>query len=1019
MLNNSINYSNLISAGAVTSSLNNNYLFTIGIPNEQYGGDYRPVVVKWSDILNSIPLPVVPQFDYYYAGNTGTSKNIDWSDGVVQEVNLDNDPTITFSNGELGKIQTLLLRQGLPGQRVITWSSDFVWNNNDPLVLSTLPAGGNIDTTFQVGTGFEGTIPAASSWVLNLAQQPDNKVLVAGRFVKYNGVSSNYIARLNTDGSLDNSFNIGTGFDSDTQTVTLQSDGKILVGGWFSSYNGVSKNYIVRLNSDGTLDNTFNIGTGFNSGVDKILVQPDGKILVSGYFTTYDSVVSNRIIRLNPDGSIDATNSTSFSSNIQTLELQPDGKIVIGGWFSGGIRRLNSDLSNDATFNIGTGFNSSCLTILIQTDGKILAGGNFSSYNGSGNIYNRIIRLNTDGSVDSTFNSGTGFNSYVTVIKVDSDGKIIVGGGFGSYNGGLVSSLIKLNFDGSVNTTFVAKSFSSNVDTLIFTPDNNYLVGGNFNTYDGLSSNGIVSINALPVPVFNIVYIVYNGVNYVGLKSNDVYTTSGTYSAGTLSLNSSNGSSVSITGFAKYNYINGGSSSLNTINWINGQTQELSFTNTNSTIAFTNGYTGEKFRLLLNPVSEGVSTITWPENVLWSNNSPLVLPSVVSSPNIDSTFTIGTGFNSNPRNIDIQSDGKIVVGGEFTTYNSITRNRIARLNTNGTDDSTFSIGTGFDSFVTFLKIQSDQKVVVVGNFSAYNGTSRTRIARLNTNGSNDTTFTTGSGLNSTPNVIEIQSDGKIIIGGFFTVYNTSNANRIVRLNSDGTIDTTFITGTGFNSEVYGLAVQSDGKILVGGAFTEYNGVSNNRIVRLNPDGSIDTSFNIGTGFNGRVETVLVEPSGKIIVGGHFKTYNDTSANRIIRLNSDGSIDTSFNTGTGFDPSANIGVTQIKRIKRSSTGKLFVIGSFTAYNGTQCVNFAIINSDGSLSATFVNTYSNLLSNGYFNDLLVLSNNNLIVGGGFSTIRSTSALRIARLTQPPYPVYVTTNFDYNGSFYVGSY
>jgi uncharacterized delta-60 repeat protein len=265
----------------------------------------------------------------------------------------------------------------------------------------------------------------------------------------------------------------------------------------------------------------------------------------------------------------------------------------------------------------------------------------------------------------------------------------------------------------------------------------------------------------------------------------------------------------------------------------------------------------------------------------------------------DTSFVTGTGFNSLPRSIDKQSDGKILIGGEFTTYNGLSTNRMIRLNQDGSKDTSF-VRT-FNSSVFFIKVYNDDKILVAGSFTTtQNPTpiiSVNRMIKLNADGSTDTSFDVGTGFNNTVYHCDIQTDGKIIAVGNFS-------NGIARLNVDGSIDTSFTIGTGFSAIVFYCVIQADGKILAGGDFTLYNGVSTNRIVRLNQDGSIDTSFNIGTGFNAQVTYIQVTENNKILVVGGFTLYNGVTVNRIVRLNQDGSIDTSLNIGTGFNSQVN-------------------------------------------------------------------------------------------------------------------
>jgi uncharacterized delta-60 repeat protein len=340
--------------------------------------------------------------------------------------------------------------------------------------------------------------------VISIAIQSNEKILVGGEFTTYNGTNSNYIIRLNSDGSVDNTFlSIDDGFDDRVSSIAIQSDGKILIGGQFTTYNGTNSNYIIRLNSDGSVDNTFlSIDNGFDDVVSSIAIQSDGKILVGGYFTTYNGTNSNYIIRLNSNGSSGFIGG--FDDIVTSIAIQSNGKILVGGKFStyngtnsNYIIRLNSDGSVDNTFlSIDNGFDSTVNSIAIQ-DGKILVGGGFNSYNGTNS--NCIIRLNSDGSVDNTFLSiDDGFDSQVNTIAIQSDGKILVGGGFTSYNGTNSNYIIRLNSDGSVDNTFLSidNGFDDYVNYITIQSNGKILVGGNFTTYNGTGSNRIIRLNS-------------------------------------------------------------------------------------------------------------------------------------------------------------------------------------------------------------------------------------------------------------------------------------------------------------------------------------------------------------------------------------------------------------------------------------------------------------------------------------------------------------------------------------------
>ncbi len=252
------------------------------------------------------------------------------------------------------------------------------------------------------------------------------------------------------------------------------------------------------------------------------------------------------------------------------------------------------------------------------------------------------------------------------------------------------------------------------------------------------------------------------------------------------------------------------------------------------------------------------------------------------------TIEFSSFLNANDEILTVatQNDGKIILGGRFTTYAVMARNHVVRLGNNGSIDLEFDPGTGADTTVNTIALQSDGKIIIGGEFSLYNGTARKHIARLFPDGSLDTDFDPGSGSNGPISAIALQSDGKIIIAGEFSVYNGAWKNRIARLNSDGSLDTDFSPGTSANRPISAIALQSDGKIIIGGEFTVYNGVKRNYLARLNPDGSLDTLFNNGDGPNGLVNSILMQSDGKIIIGGEFTLYDGVARDYIARIHGD-------------------------------------------------------------------------------------------------------------------------------------
>jgi uncharacterized delta-60 repeat protein len=696
-----------------------------------------------------------------------------------------NSIDVGYGNGVMasGNIQTAALQND--GKIII--GGDFTsYNGTTVTRIARLNANKILDTTFQMGTG-------ANYGILAIAIQPNGKIIIGGAFTTYNSISKNFITRLNTDGTLDTSFNVGTGTDALVKTISLQSDGKIIIAGAFNSYNGTASNRLARLNSNGSIDSTFLVGLGANNIVQTTAIQNDGKIVIGGRFTTYNGTVSNHLARLSSNGTIDTTFILGTGANdyINTSVIQNDGKIVIAGRFTAysgktvtRIARLNSNGTLDSTFTVGAGVNDEVFTLIIQNDGKIILGGLFTTCNAVAAI--RIVRLNADGTIDNSFIDGGGADDGVCAIALQSDGKIIVAGWFSIYNGTAVKRLARLNTNGILDNTFTIIGTGANdfVHTTALQNDGKIIIGGQFVAYNGTTVPRLARLN----------------------------------SDGTL----------------------------------------------------------------------------------------------------DTTFNVGMGANNTVFATAIQPDGKIIIGGDFTTYNGAAVSRVARLNNDGTLDTTFTIGTGANLNVQTISVQADGKIVIGGFFTTYNGTTRNRIARLNADGTLDNSYFTGSGVSSTVYTSIIQSDGKIIIGGAFSP-------RIARFDTNGYLDPTFTVGLGPNVTVYTSALQNDGKIIIGGVFTSYNGTSIKCIARLDTNGTLDNTFNPGTGANSSIFTTAIQPNGKIIIGGAFSTYNGVNRNRIARLNTDGTLDSTFSMGNGANNS-------VKAVTMQSDGKIVIGGNFTAYNG---------------------------------------------------------------------------------------
>lgn len=381
------------------------------------------------------------------------------------------------------------------------------------------------------------------------------------------------------------------------------------------------------------------------------------------------------------------------------------------------------------------------------------------------------------------------------------------------------------------------------------------------------------------------------------------------------------------------------------------------------------------------------------------------------SGSLDLSFDPGSGFGGSSVSIQaiaVQNDGKVLAGGQFTSYNGVTRNRIARINEDGSLDLSFDPGTGASgalSPVIDIVVQPDGKILIAGTFTSYNGVAIKCIARLNSDGTLDSGFNIGTGaVAGDPPVtyvgnINLQSDGKIIISGNFTTFNGVARNHVARLNPDGSLDNTYNPGSLLNGKVGKTGIQSDGKLIISGNFTDYNGTSRNKIARLNIDGSLDTSFDPGTGIPSPISDLIIKNDGKIIISGSFTTYNGAARNRIAQINQDGSLDTGFDPGTGANNAIN-------EIELQPEGRIIAGGSFTDFNGVTRNYITSINTDGSLDNSFdpLNSTSTVISS-----LAVQNFGKIIIGGGFTSYNGTSRNGIARIfgCLTPQPISILGN------------
>jgi uncharacterized delta-60 repeat protein len=678
-----------------------------------------------------------------------------------------------------------------------------------------------VDMSFGIGGSFNNTVNS-------VALQADGKIVVGGAFSGYNNVFANRIVRLLTWGGYDTGFDVWWGFNNTVNAVAVQADGKIVVGGAFTSYSGTAQNRITRLTSTWARDTTFVIGAWCNNTVNALAIQADGKIVVWWTFTTYAWVAQSRITRLSTTWARDTTFVLGawFNGTVNSLAIQADGKIVVWGAFTtyawvaqSRITRLSTTWARDTTFVVGTGFNNTVSALVIETGGSIVAAGAFTNY--AGTAINRIIRLSTTWARDTSYVVWSAFNNTVSALSLQTDGKVIAWGTFTSYSWVAINRIIRLSTTGARDTTMgVWGGFNNTVSTLAIQTDGRVVAWWAFTTFNGFVENRFVRFYATWARDAELVVFGFNNsVTSMWIQTDGKVVVGG------------------------------------------------SFTN----------FSGTTQNRITRLTSTGV---------------------------LDTTFTIWSAFNNTVNAVAVQADGKIVVWGTFTNYSGTAQNRITRLTSTWARDTTFVIGAWCNNTVNALAIQADGKIVVGGAFTTYAWVAQGRITRLSTTGARDATFVLWAWFNGIVNSLAIQADGKIVVWGAFTTYAWVAQSRITRLSTTWARDTTFVIGTGFDNTVNALALQADGKIVAWWAFTNYAGTPQNRITRLSTTWARDSTF-VGTGFNGTVLSLGIQTDQKIVAGGSFTTYRGTAQNRITRINSLGDRDSAFSIGLWFDNTVNV------------------------------------------------------------------------------------------------------------------
>lgn len=934
--------------------------------------------------------------------------------------------------------------------------------------LTSLPprtaraAEGDLDATFQTDLN-------AGFLANTVLPQPDGKFLTLGNF-QTSATGSAFVSseRMLVDGARDLSFTPPT-LTGQLTCGVVQADGKILIGGSFLSINGFPQRSLARLHPDGSVDTSFAppalTRDAFNGVVSNLARQPDGKVLIQGQFNMVGGVPRNRLARLNADGSLDPNFAPAFLNNggnpsLTALTLQPDGRILIGGLFTtvNGVPRTNfARLNADGSLDALTADTDGLVRFaMLQSDGGVLLGGAFSTVQGVARA--KFARLGPGGSIDPAFQVGPLPDlGDVIALCQQVNGKLLVGG---QGIAGRSAPCARLNADGSVDASFVPDAalqaqdgdfltaLAQQIDGRILAarqvaseslpgqhriPVVRMLNAGGSQSL-AIQPSGVQWLRAGALPELTEVSVQLStdgGANWTTLGAAN--RIAGGWQLGGLSLSGSgsirllaramqgNGGTSGLLGFQQtFNFTgsqiaveqpfsrpvaNGGSRDFGRLSL--GQTTQLTFTiynygsanlgslattlggadasqfavvtaptapvgpagSTTFTVAFHATTAGAKsatlsianntaganpFVILLTGTAQpdGHANPSFPAPAITSSNGEFIAALSVQADQklaIGGTFaSVGGYARSNVARFladgpveagfapaleptfasGAQPDGKLLVAqGDLTTSNA----RVVRLHPDGTADAGFTSPI-FDHAIYSLALQSDGKILVGGAFDQVNGAARQRLARLHPDGALDTTFVPLAAPTLVGFVysLDLQDDGKILAGIW-----SGAGSGVLRVLPNGTLDAAFVVQLGpqVSPFVNCLVRQSDGKIVIGGDFASVNGQPRAGLARLHPDGSVDASFH--PSLDGQPFSLAAQADGSVLVAGTFSNLAGLPRSRLGRLHSDGTADPNF--------LAEVAGSQAEGLALTATGQVVVSGDLQAINGVAVPRVALLNN----------------------------------------------------------------------------
>jgi uncharacterized delta-60 repeat protein len=838
----------------------------------------------------------------------------------------------------------------------------------------------------QIG-GFDPTFsPQVNGAIRAMATQSDGKIVIAGDFTTLNGAPCSRIARFNADGSVDTSFLGGTlGINGPIHCLAFDPYDAMYIGGEFTVVQGLTRQRIARLTMQGTLVTEFNTSSGANGTVYAMIYSPFARgLVVGGAFTSIGGSTRNHIAVLNGFG-----------------------------------------IPNFGAFTAG-GANGPVYAMAVRSGNEsypyIVVGGDFTTMQGVSQPYLCKIDASSLTPV-SGFNTGASAGPNGPVYAVGlfpkssfdfSPDTFLIGGDFTTVNGSPHAGLALVGESNGVPVSTFTLSTDATVRSILTMPDPTgsttslrFILGGDFNLVDGaprlhqaeLIRNYISSSSVFwelspdyTTPVNGTVRSLAQTLDGKVLLGGDFSSVDSHPQSYLTRLYGQAGNSPPAT--PSFSAVGPGTDTSLIllpvgVSYVLGYKIERSPNGVDNWTEISNsGSTAPFYDTNLNPNQ----TYFYRMQAYSSNGTSMSATS--SSTTFATPWTaagaedkaFGLAGGSGPDRwiyaTALQPNGKILAGGFFSNFNGVAHSNLVRLQSDGALDTSFN--PTINGEVRAIAVQPDGKIVVAGSFSLANNVTRINLARLHPDGTLDLNFILPSGTNSSIRSLALQTDGKIVLGGFFYLAGGVSHQYLARVEANGSIDASFNPNP--SSAIYSVAIQSDGKIVAGGHFALANGVARGRIARFESDGTLDSSFASGTGADVWIESVQILPDGRILIAGPFRNYDNTPRLGLARLLANGNLDSSFDPGSGLENGWAF------TAAAQSDGKIIAGGWFTKAQGSVRLRIARFNEDGTLDHSFqpgVGLKSDVTT------LVIAPDGKCLIGGLFASAQGTVSNYLARL------------------------